>query len=66
MYRDLISAPEQIEAAGARWWIQQFCKMDGSLDAVMLYDQDGDPVGEFQSMSDLEDFLSGIQSFARV
>lgn len=61
MYRDLISAPEQIEAAGRKWWLQQFNKWDGSFEAVNLYDEDGDFVAEFESMEELQDFLSKIQ-----
>lgn len=61
MYRDIISAPEQIEAAGHKWWLQQFNKWDGSFEAVNLYDQDGDLVGEFQSIEELSEFLSKIQ-----
>lgn len=61
MYRDLISAPEQIEAAGAIWWMQQLCKWDGTLDSVLLFDQDGDLVAEFESIEELSEFLSKIQ-----
>lgn len=57
MYRDLIGNPEKIESNGRKWWIQVFCKWDGNLDAVNLYDEDGDFVGEFASMTDLENFI---------
>lgn len=61
MYRDLISAPEKIEAAGAIWWTQQFNKWDGTLDSVLLYDQDGNLVAEFESVEEVYEFLSKIQ-----
>ena len=61
MYRDLISAPEQIETAGKTWWTQMFCKWSGELEAVKLYDEDGNFVAEFESMEELQDFLSVIQ-----
>ena len=61
MYRDLIKAPEKIEAAGASWWMQQFFSVKGDLEAVNLYDADGDFVAEFESMEELSEFLSKIQ-----
>ena len=61
MYRDLIKAPEQIESAGGmKWWIQEFDRADGQLEAVNLYDEDGDFVGEFESMEELGEFLSMV------
>ena len=50
MYRDLIGDPERITAGGREWWVQQFCRMDGTLKAVRLYDADGEFVGDFDSM----------------
>ena len=61
MYRDLIGAPEQIEAAGKMWWTQMFCGWNGELEAVNLYDEDGDFVAEFESMGELDEFLKGVQ-----
>ena len=42
--------------------MQQLCKWDGTLDSVLLFDQDGDLVGEFESMEELSEFLSKIQT----
>ena len=50
MYRDLIGDPEKIYHNGKEWWVQQFCRMDGTLKAVRLYDADGEFVGEFESI----------------
>ena len=52
MYRDLIGDPERITVNGREWWLQQFCRMDGTLKAVRLYDADGEFVGEFQSVEE--------------
>lgn len=50
MYRDLIGDPERITAGGREWWVQQFCRMDGTLKSGRLYDDDGEFVGDFDSM----------------
>lgn len=52
MYRDLIGDPERFTAGGREWWLQQFCRVDGTLKAVRLYDADGEFVGEFQSVEE--------------
>lgn len=61
MYRDIINKPEQIECSGKKWWIQVFCKWDGNLAAINLYDENGDFVDEFTSMTDLEIYLLGMK-----
>lgn len=60
MYRDIIGAPTRITIGENEWWYQQFCKWDGNLKAVRLYDKDGDFVSEFPSMEELFDFLKGV------
>lgn len=50
MYRDLIGDPERFTAGGKEWWLQQFCRGDGTLKAVRLYDADGEFVSEFESV----------------
>lgn len=52
MYRDLVGKPEQIEAGGKVWWLQTFCRWDGTVKAVTLYNGDGDLIGEFKSRED--------------
>lgn len=52
MYRDLIGDPERITAGGREWWVQQFCRMDGTLKTVRLYDADGEFVREFESIEE--------------
>ena len=61
MYRDLISEIEGIEVNGRTWYYQQFNGWDGNLKTVNLYDEDGCLIAEFQSMEELEDFVSGVQ-----
>ena len=65
MYRDLIEAPEQIRVNGIDWWIQQFNGWDGNLRSVMLYTEDGDYIGEFDSMESLVEFVAGIKNVQR-
>ncbi len=50
MYRDLVGDPEKITVEGREWWIQQFCRVDGTLKAVRLYNADGEFAGEFESV----------------
>ncbi len=50
MYRDLIGDPERITAGGREWWLQEFCRMNGTLKAVRLYDADGKFIREFESV----------------
>ena len=52
MYRDLIRDPERFTAGGKEWWLQQFCRVDGTLKAVRLYDADGEFVREFESIEE--------------
>lgn len=59
MYRDLVSEVEKIQANGKVWYYQQFNRWDGNLKAVTLYDDNGDYVSEFQSMEELEKFVTG-------
>lgn len=61
MYRDLIGKPEQKESNGKKWWVQVFHKIDGTINAINLYDIDGNYVGEFHCMTDLENFLEGVE-----
>ena len=59
MYRDLIGDPEKITVEGREWWLQQFCRGDGTLKAVRLYDSDGEFVSEFASVEDALAFAEG-------
>ena len=61
MYRDLIGEVTKITENGINWYYQQFCKLDGNLDCVRLYDMDGDFVAEFKSMEELGEFIKGVQ-----
>ena len=59
MYRDLVGEVEKIQANGKVWYYQQINRWDGNLKAVILYDDNGDYVSEFQSMEELEKFVTG-------
>ena len=61
MYRDIIGKPEQKECNGKRWWVQIFHKADGSISEINLYDIEGNYVGEFHSLTDLENYIEGAQ-----
>ena len=61
MYRDLIGEPEKIEANGCEWWMQTFCRWDGTIKAVVLYDADGEKVGEFPGTREAEQFILGAK-----
>lgn len=49
----LIGEPERIEANGQVWWTQMFCKWDGTLECINLYNPDGFLVGEYPSMEEV-------------
>lgn len=57
MYRDIIGEPVQIEAGGQTWWYQEFNGWDGNLKSVVLYNAEGEPVEEFQSIDELDAFI---------
>ena len=61
MYRDLIGEVTKIKVNGINWFYQQFCKPDGNLKCIRLYDEDGDFVSEFKSVNELYDFVEGVQ-----
>ena len=61
MYRDLIGDVVKFTASGRKWYYQQFCKLDGNLNFVRLYDEDGEFVTEFNSMDDLLEFVKGVE-----
>ena len=52
MYRDLVGDPERITVNGREWWLQQFCRWDGTLKAVRLYDDNGEFVAEFPGVEE--------------
>lgn len=60
MYRDLIEEVTKITTNGRTWYYQQFCKPDGNLKCVRLYDGDGDFVSEFKSMEELYEFVGDV------
>lgn len=64
MYRDLIGKPERIEAGGKLWWVQTFCKWDGTVKSVNLYDENGDFISEFSSMEDAIDFARKVREIS--
>lgn len=61
MYRDLIGDPEKIEYAGREWYVQIFCRWDGSLKAVHLYDANGEFLGEFNSKEDTLAYMKSVE-----
>lgn len=61
MYRDLIGEVVRITTGSRAWYYQQFCKPDGNLKCVRLYDEDGDFVSEFKSMDALYKFLPDVE-----
>ena len=60
MYRDLIGDPERCTAGGRDWWVQVLCRWTGELDTVILYDDSGEPVREFNTLAECEAFLVGL------
>lgn len=61
MYRDIISAPERMVVNGREWWTQEFNHWDGTLEAIRLYDDEGNFVCEFESREELKYFLEGVR-----
>jgi hypothetical protein len=59
MYRDLIEAPQRVKAHGTEWWVQVFRHWDGSVMTVILYDEEGEPVGEFDSLKEVDEYIRG-------
>ena len=57
MYRDLVTAPECCTAGGRDWWVRVLHHWDGTVDTVILYDDNGDYVCEFDSLRECEDWL---------
>lgn len=57
MYRDIVTAPEKITKNGKEWWYQEFNHWDGTLEAIRLYDEEGNFVNEFQSYDDIMDYI---------
>lgn len=61
MYRDLICEPMRFTYGGREWWMQRFNHWDGTVEAVNLYDENGDFVGEFSTEKEMNRFLEGIE-----
>lgn len=61
MYRDLIGDPERITAGGQEWWLQEFCHGDGTLKAVRLFDENGEPVGDFNTWEEAAAYAEGAK-----
>ena len=53
MYRDIVGAPQRLVIKGREWWTQEFNHWDGTLEAIRLYNEEGDFVKEFQSWEEL-------------
>lgn len=60
LYKDLISAVVKFTANGRKWYYQKLSNWDGNLEAVNLYDEDGNFVAEFPSISELKFFVNGV------
>lgn len=52
-----ISKADKIEVNGFEWFVQEFDRPDGNLEAVNLYDADGDFVCEFQDYNEMMHFI---------
>ena len=55
--RGYIRAVEQITRNGLKWFYQEFDRHDGQLEAVNLYDSNGDFVEEFDSYEDMTAYI---------
>ena len=56
--RGYIRAVEQITRNGLKWFYQEFDRPDGQLEAVNLYDENGDFVDEFNSYDDMMIYIN--------
>ena len=61
MYRDLIGDPERIEYNGREWWVQLFCRWNGSIKSVHLYDDRGSAIGVFQSREQAIQYMDSVK-----
>lgn len=55
--KDTIQKADSIEVNGFKWYFQEFDKPDGNLDAINLYDANGDFVEEFNSMEEMMKYV---------
>lgn len=54
---DMICKDKKVEVNGFTWFVQEFDRPDGNLEAVNLYDADGDFVCEFQDYNEMMHFI---------
>lgn len=52
-----ITKVERISRNGRNWFYQEFDRYDGQLEAVNLYDENGDFVEEFNSYEDMTAYI---------
>ena len=60
MYEDLVTPPECCTAGGQDWWVRVLHHWDGTVDTVILLDDNGDYVREFGSLQECEDWLANL------
>ena len=53
----MISEVMEMTRNGLKWFYQEFDRPDGQLEAVNLYDENGDFVGEFNSYEDMTAYI---------
>ena len=52
-----ITKVERISRNGRNWFYQEFDRYDGQLEAVNLYDENGDFVEEFRSIEEMNRYI---------
>lgn len=60
MYEDLVTPPECCTAGGRDWWVRTLHRWNGTVDTVILLDDNGDYVREFNSLQECEDWLASL------
>lgn len=56
----IICAVEPVTGYGSEWYMQEFDNDDGTLDAINLYDDNGDFVQEFSDMADMYSYIRAV------
>lgn len=54
----MISEVMEMTRDGLKWYFQEFDRPDGQLEAVNLYDENGDFVEEFSSYDDMMIYIN--------
>lgn len=60
MYEDLVTPPECCTAGGRDWWVRTLHHWNGTVDTVILLDDNGDYVREFASLQECEEWLASL------